>query len=478
MGSKTLGRGESSEKNIWLYSTGNLANNLIFMMVAMYIMYYYTNILGISAMAAGAIFMVARLVDAFTDPIMGMIVDRTNTKMGKYRPFIIFGAPFLGIALVMLFTTPNLSAGGKLAYAYISYIFYSLTWTCVQIPQLALPIILSNSIARRTRVQAVFQTLGAIGAVAVQSGAILMLERFGGLDDPGAWTTVAIIFAIVSTILFILSAMSVNKLDVYNPNSSDKMKRDKITMRQRFNAVAKNRALLCVLVAFSTDMFAFQIANSMRIYFFQYNMGGRMDLMVYLGYVGLVASLIMLFVIGPFAKKMGKRIGIMVVESICIVLALVLLFAAPRQNVPLVMISLVGTTFLFSFTNLLSRAAVLDSANYVEVRDGVANNALISSTLTFMNKVAQAISAFFAGTILTFTGYNASLAQQSDGTLRTILYLMTLVPIAAYIFSVVGMYFYPLSKKGEIELEEQIRKIREEEYRLEDEARALLSTDV
>ena len=78
---------EASGKDVWLYSTGNFANNIIFMMVSLYVMYYYTNILGISALAAGTIFMVARLVDAVTDPIMGAIVDRTNTKMGKYRPF-------------------------------------------------------------------------------------------------------------------------------------------------------------------------------------------------------------------------------------------------------------------------------------------------------------------------------------------------------------------------------------------------------
>ena len=117
-------RTECTEKDIWLFSTGNIANCLIFNMVGLYIMYYYTNILGVSAAVAGTIFMVARLVDAFTDPLMGMIVDRTNTRrMGKYRPFITYGAPFLGIAFVLLFTTPNISPQGKVIYAYISYIF-------------------------------------------------------------------------------------------------------------------------------------------------------------------------------------------------------------------------------------------------------------------------------------------------------------------------------------------------------------------
>ena len=104
---------KATELHYWLYSTGNFANNIIFMMVGTYITYFYTNILGISPAMAGLVFMVARLVDAFTDPLMGIIVDKTNTKIGKYRPWIIAGAPFLGIMFVLLFTAPNFSMTGK-----------------------------------------------------------------------------------------------------------------------------------------------------------------------------------------------------------------------------------------------------------------------------------------------------------------------------------------------------------------------------
>ena len=114
-------RTERTEKDIWLFSTGNIANCLIFNMVGLYIMYYYTNILGVSAAVAGTIFMVARLVDAFTDPLMGMIVDRTNTRrMGKYRPFITYGAPFFGICFLVFFNTPANIPPGKVVYADIS----------------------------------------------------------------------------------------------------------------------------------------------------------------------------------------------------------------------------------------------------------------------------------------------------------------------------------------------------------------------
>ncbi len=462
MKTNLLNKGEASEKNIWLFSMGNFANNLIFMTVTLYIMYYYTNILGVSALMAGTIFMVARLVDAITDPLMGMIVDKTNTKrMGKYRPFIIFGAPFLGISFLLLFTTPNLSLGGKIVYAYASYILYSLTWTVVQIPQLALPIILSNNIARRTRIQAIFQATGAIAAMVIQSWALPMLEHFGGKDNPAAWTKVISIYAVIATIVFILSAMSVKELDVYSAHKDISSEaKPKMTFRQSYEAIIKNKALLAVLLAYGTDMFASQIGSSLRIYFFRYNLNGRTDLISYLGYVGLIAAFVMLFGIAPYVKKVGKRIGIAVVEAICIIFSLLLMYAAPRHNIPLVMVSFIANTFLFQITNTLSRSAVLDSANYMEIKTGHANNALISSTFTFVNKVSQAISAFFAGSILTFTGYNAQLQQQADGTLKAILYLLTIVPIVAYIFSLIGMWIYPISRKDEIEMEQKMIEIR------------------
>ena len=452
-------RTECTEKDIWLFSTGNIANCLIFNMVGLYIMYYYTNIIGVSAAVAGTIFMVARLVDAFTDPLMGMIVDRTNTRrMGKYRPFITYGAPFLGIAFVLLFTTPNISPQGKVIYAYISYIFYSLTWTCVQIPQLALPIMLSNNVARRTRIQAVFQFCGAIAGLVIQSYALPMIEACGGQDNPLAWTKVIVGYSVAATVLFILSALSVKNLDVYEFHAANGKSAggNKVSLSQVVNAVFKNRALMCVLLAYGTDMFASQITNSMRIYFYKYNMGGRTDLMVWFGWVGTIASVLMLFFVGSYVKKLGKRWGIALVEALCLVCSVVVLAAAPGQNAVLCTAALLASVFMFNFTNTLSRSAVLDAANYAEIKTGVSCNAVISSTFTFVNKCCQAFSAAFAGHILTWTGYNKDLAQQSGGTLQAILYLMTLVPIVAYVCSLIGMWLYPISRKDELEMEERL----------------------
>lgn len=465
---------EASEKQVYLYSIGNIANTAIFAFVGTYIMFYYTNILGISATVAGTIFMVARIVDALTDPIMGMIIDRTNTKrFGKYRPYIMFGSPLLGIIFVVMFMAPDLSMGGKIVYAYTSYILYSLAWTCVQIPQLALPIILSNNTTRRTKIQAIFQAVGNIGNIAVTSLAIRMLGWFGGDGSKEAWFIVAVIFAIFSTIMFIGSAMSVRKLDVFNPSQASRVASgEKISLKDRIKVITSNTALLMVLISFGTDSLAIQIGNGLNMYFFKYNMGEKQHLMGALGWSTTIFSFILIALVGWYVGKLGKKNGIIVAELLAIVAAVGLLFT-PSHNTFLVMVFLIGSLLIGAITNMLSRSAVLDSANYAEWKTGINGSALVSSTFTFVNKLSQAFGAFIMGYVLDFVGYAPNLAQQSPATLKAILYMKTLIPIFAFICSVIAMKFYPIDKKTESEMEAFINDKREKEiesYRLAQEA--------
>ena len=448
---------KATEAQYWLYSIGNFPNNIIFLMVGTYITYFYTDILGISPVMAGTIFMVARLVDAITDPIMGMIVDKTNTKYGKYRPYIIAGAPFLAIMFVMLFTAPNFSPIGKITYAFVTYIIYSLAWTIVQIPQLALPAILTNDLAVRTRIQAIFQAFGSAASLIITAWALPILDALGGKDNAAAWFKFTVIFGIISMIMFILSAMSVKDVDVYNPKARD-VKKQKLTLRETFSVITKNKALLCVLIAYGTDMFAFQISNSLRMYFFKYNMSGRTDLITYIGYAQTAIGFAMVLFIQPFVKKLGKKIGIIGIEALAIVLTLPMLITGLMDNysVAMVMLTYIGIAFTWTINNMLSRAAVLDSANYAHVTTGVNGTALVNSTFTFVNKCCQAFSMFFGGAILSSTGYNKDLTQQSGGTLMAILLLCTVGPILGYIASLVAMYFYPMTRKDEIEMEKKL----------------------
>ena len=277
---------------------------------------------------------------------------------------------------------------------------------------------MTNDLAVRTRIQAIFQAFGSAASLIITAWALPILDALGGKDNAAAWFKFTVIFGIISMIMFILSAMSVKDVDVYNPKAKD-VKKQKLTLRETFSVITKNKALLCVLIAYGTDMFAFQISNSLRMYFFKYNMSGRTDLITYIGYAQTAIGFAMVLFIQPFVKKLGKKIGIIGIEALAIVLTLPMLITGLMDNysVAMVMLTYIGIAFTWTINNMLSRAAVLDSANYAHVTTGVNGTALVNSTFTFVNKCCQAFSMFFGGAILSSTGYNKDLTQQSGGTL-------------------------------------------------------------
>ncbi|MDQ0222592.1 MFS transporter [Streptococcus moroccensis] len=444
-----------SEAKGWQYSLGNLGNNTIFMTVGTYVMFFYTNVAGISPLAAGTIFMVARLIDAFTDPLMGMIVDKTNTRFGRFRPYVMFGSPILGIIFTSLFVMPDFSMKGKITYAMITYIMYSLAWTVVQIPQLAVPSLLTNDVARRTRIQAQFQAFGSIASLIVTSFALPILDRLGGQEDPSAWFKLVAAFAVMAVISMNISINAVKDRDVYNPEFKAIKNKNKLSFKETFSVITKNKMLLSILVAFGTDMFAFQVANTLRIYFFRYNMGGRTDLISYIGMAGTIYSFVIVMFIQQMVSKWGKKKSIFWMEALGIVFMLPMLITGlqNKYSVALVMASYLLTGFSFAITNMLSRSAVLDSANYAEMKTGIKGTALVNSSFTFVNKVSQALSVWLGGYILQVVGYDANAAQQNSQTLMAILLICTVLPIIGYVCSLIALKFYPLTRGDEIELQ-------------------------
>lgn len=451
---------ESTTLEAWVFGVGNIANTLIFVLVTMFMMFFFTNVMGLDPVVAGTIFMVARLVDALTDPVMGWIIDHTNTKhFGKYRGFIHFGAPLLGVVVVALFTVPGFSTAGKILYAYIIYILYSLCWTVVQVPQLTIPIIMSNNIAKRTKYQAIFQGVGSIGAAVTSVLAMSIVNANGGMQDPHAWQLVAIVFAVIATVLFELSTLAVRKLDVYNAEAVDRQKRlaaeqkeKKVPLKERVAFLTHNVALFALLISFGTDMFANQINSATGTYFFVYNLNGRTDIMSTLSMMSMPVSIAMIFLAGPLVAKFSKKSTICACEVVGIASSLILLLSG-GTNIPVVLVTGIVSTIAFAVCNLMCRTALLDVASYTRWKTGVDAAGLMASSFTFANKLCQAVASFAAGWLLKWIAFDSTLAMQSEGTLRGLLMIRTLIPVIAFVCTLVAMRFYPIDKKGEEELQ-------------------------
>jgi Na+/melibiose symporter-like transporter len=258
-------------------------------------------------------------------------------------------------------------------------------------------IVLSPDVNKRARLVAVMQGVGGLAGIFSSIAVIPMLNAFGGQTNPAAWTMVSIVLTIVFIILFYFSTFWVKEYDAYEPPVQNQGIASVIKIGDQLKAVIKNVPLIIIIIGFATDSFAMQIGQALNMYFFRYNLDGRTDLIPILGTVGLPIAFGVMLVIPFVSRWIGKKWGIMVSEAGAILFTLLLLYAVPMHNIPLVMVSMIGISFMFNFTNTLSRAAVLDCANYAEWKFGVKVNGLISSTFTFINKVAQAVSALIMG---------------------------------------------------------------------------------
>ena len=197
--------------DVFKYSFGGLGSNLAFFLVMSFLTFFYTDIFGISSYVVATLMLISRFIDAFTDPIMGMLGDNTRSKMGKYRPWIIFGAPVLGVLIFLLFTAPEMSPTMKVVYAYVIYILYSLASTVVNIPYHALTPVLSEDPQQRTEIVAWKQGMGTVSQFVITILALPLVELFGGGKQ--GWALYGALIGIMTTISFWICAWGGKKYD-------------------------------------------------------------------------------------------------------------------------------------------------------------------------------------------------------------------------------------------------------------------------
>lgn len=422
-----------------MYGFGGIGSNIAFMLVIMYLMYFYTDFFGINAAAVGGLFLVSRFVDAITDPIMGMIADRTTTRWGKFRPWIIVGSPVLGLLVIMMFSAPNLSPTGKLIYVYVTYILYSLVSTVVNIPYHSLTPILSEDPDQRTVIATAKQLLGQVGMVFVTIGAIPITTALGG--DQRAWQIYGIMCGIIITITFFMCAWGAKNHD--DGNVSVKNTAKQITVKQQLELIFKNKALLMLMIAFGTDLIAFAGANAVNMYYFTYAVK-RPELIPLVGLFGLLIGGPATLLIPLLSKRFGKKRLFMLASTLLMFVSLALFFI-PFSATNLIVIQAALLAGLGPFTGVVGWAILADCVEYGEWITGIRGEGTVSSQLTFVNKLGMALGGMLAGVILGAVGYVAG-GEQTPQVLTAIVGLKALLPAAGYLCSIISMSFYPITK--------------------------------
>ncbi len=419
------------------YSLGGFGGNLGFFLTMSYLTFFYTDIFGISSMVVATLMLMSRFIDAFTDPLMGMIGDHTRTKLGKFRPYIIFGAPILGIVIFLLFTAPNMSANMKIVYAYVIYIAYSLASTVVNIPFQSLTPVMSEDPYQRTVIVSWKMGMGVLSQFVITVLALPLVELFGGGKQ--GWAIYGALIGILTTISFWICAWGGKPYDVCDMTE----KKKKENPLKDLVCLAKNKSMLMLMIAFGTDVLANATYSAVNVYYFKYVLH-REDLVAAASMAILVGGLVLLPFLPALSKKIGKK-KLYWIGSLFSIIPLVVTWFNPTPGVTVLMTAMAAYGVFARIPGNLGWAMLPECSDFAEWKFNKRVDGLMTSSLTFINKFGMALGGFIASFFLGLVGFVAN-QEQPQAVINMIVFLRFGMPVLGYVASLISMAFYELTE--------------------------------
>ena len=440
------------------YGLGDTASNFFFATFNVFLLYYYTDIFGLTAAAVGTMFLLTKILDAVSDPIMGLIADRTNSRWGKFRPYLLWAAVPYGICGYAMFANPDLSYAGKLIYAYVTYSLMMLAYTAINVPYSALMGVISPSSIERTKV-ASYRFFCAFAAGWLVGTFVTPLKNIlgGGNEALGFQLTMAI-FAVISVALFWITFATTKERVVPTPMKSD--------LKLDFKALLANgpwRAL------FATGIFTLiniAVRNGTLLYYFKYYVGDdgtRIFLIfdktaVFLS-LGLLAMMVGVALTKTLSQRFEKR-HLMIVLSLLNALSMAAFyFTPPDQYWLMVFINCAGM-LAAGPTPALVWSMYADCADYGEWKSGRRTTALVFSTVQFSHKMGLAVGAGLAGIILSWFGFVANETQTAT-SMAGIRFMFSVFPAAFALMGIVAIFFYRIDAKMIRQIEQDLEERHE-----------------
>ncbi len=456
MEKKKLG---GSEK--FAYGIGAVGKDMVYMFTASYILYYYQDVLGVSAIAMGVILMAARVFDAFNDPIMGVLVAKTKTKWGKFRPWLFVGTLLDAVILYLMFAAPpTLSGGGLVAYAAATYILWGVTYTMMDIPYWSMIPAFTESGKEREGLSALARSCAGVGSAIISIITVMSVAALGGAlgsgtdDEVTGFKYFALIVAVIFVIFITITCAVVKEkstVDVESPS-----------VGAMFKALVSNDQAMTIVVAIVMINTALYITQNLIIYFFKYDFSpeawqGNYTLFNTCGGAFQILAMMLLF---PLLRKFMNSMKIFTTSFIMAFVGYIIILIISATGTTNVYALLIPAFLIMAAIGMLNVVVTIFLANtvdYGQVKNGRRDESVIFSMQTFVVKLASGISALVASIVLTVfsiqkdeTGVLSTLSSNQRLGLRG---SMTILPI---IVLVVGYVVY---KKNYVLTDEKMAEI-------------------
>lgn len=426
------------------YGIGAVGKDMVYMLSASYILYYYQDLLGVEAWIMGVILLIARVFDAFNDPIMGVVVAKTRTKWGKFRPWLMIGTLTNAVILYLMFACPpSLKGSGLVAYAAIFYIVWGMTYTMMDIPYWSMVPSLTESGKERENLSALARSCAGVGSSLIVIVTMLAVTALGKMfgNDGMSENAIEVVgfkwFALIVAVLFVIFTVILCLAVKENPTTDMKT----ASVKDMFRALIQNDQAMTVVVAIVLVNTAIYMTSNLLIYFFKYDLGGESwkgDYTLFNTFGGAM-QIVAMMILFPVLRKFFNTVKMYYVSVGSAIFGYLVLLALSILGINNVFVFFVPGFFIFAAVGLLNVLVTVFLANtvdYGELKNDRRDESVIFSMQTFVVKLASGISALMASLCLQIFNISKdeeALATVGSGSVMGLRMTMTLIPIAGLI---------------------------------------------
>jgi sugar (glycoside-pentoside-hexuronide) transporter len=431
-----------------IFGAGGFAGNLLIMSVGMYLMFFYTDVFKISAVTAGTLFLVARVVDSIVDFSMGYLIDRTKSKWGKFRPYVMFGFIPFCVLTVLVFTVPDLNEPQKVIYAYVTYLLVMVATTVATLPCQAILPALTQEPTERIKLNNFNSFFGMIGMMFVAVGTMPLVMMFGKGDLAKGFLITMIVFSSVAAVIFMIWTMKIREKVVVEKHAE-------LRLKEALPMVFKNKYLLLLVGTFVFFMSGYTIRNNSQMYYLMYSLQ-KPDLVPVIGLLSMLPTVLTILLVPTIVGKFGKKNTLMMGIIIQVV-----------ANVCQYFVGLNNITMIFVLTAISAVGGGLfvpliwgmlpDTVDYAHWKFGHRTEGVITATFVFLQKATSGFAGYIAGVILMAVGYIPNVVQSAE-TMNGISFLYNVAGSLLAIASLIFMFFYDLNDKKLVEMIEETHK--------------------